>query len=455
MQLFGLTIARSDPRGAAKTLAPVDNRGGWWPVVREAFAGAWQQNVVVDHNAALAFHAVFACITLIASDVSKLRVKLVAQDSNGIWKETTSPAYSPVLRKPNVFQNRIQFFENWVLSKLSRGNTYVLKIRDNRNVVTGLVVLDPTRVTPLVSDSGAVYYQCSNDRLAGLETGVIIPAREIIHDRFNCLFHPLVGLSPIYACGLAAVQGLAIQNNSAKFFTNGARPGGILTAPGRINDETAERLKRDWEANYSGANAGKVAVLGDNLKYEALAATPQEAQMVEQLGWTAGVVCSTFHVPPYKVGLGEWPRGESVQSLNLEYYTQCLQPLIETAELCLDEGLEMPAPFGSEFDIDGLLRMDSVSMISSLKDAVSGGIMAPDEARAKIDLGPTPGGAVPYLQQQNYSLEALAKRDAQADPFASATPKPPVPALPAPAADGAVTEAQMRAAIDETRKGLA
>ncbi|WP_416381322.1 hypothetical protein, partial [Klebsiella pneumoniae] len=38
-----------------------------------------------------------------------------------------------------------------------------------------------------------------------------VPAREVIHDRFNCLFHPLIGLSPIYAAGLAAMQGHHIQ----------------------------------------------------------------------------------------------------------------------------------------------------------------------------------------------------------------------------------------------------
>jgi phage portal protein BeeE len=43
------------------------------------------------------------------------------------------------LRKPNRYQNRIQFWEGWILSKLMRGNTYVLKVRDdNRNVVKPL-----------------------------------------------------------------------------------------------------------------------------------------------------------------------------------------------------------------------------------------------------------------------------------------------------------------------------
>ncbi|MNV75883.1 hypothetical protein D3C71_1692080 [compost metagenome] len=56
--------------------------------------------------------------------------------------------------------------------------------------------------------------------------------------------------------------------------------------------------------------------------------------------------------------------------------------------------------------------------------------MAPNEQRFKLGLPPKPGGDSPMLQQQNYSLEALAKRDAQADPFGTA----PEPTVPAPTA---------------------
>jgi HK97 family phage portal protein len=225
MRAFGLTITRE--KAASGQLASPAGRGGWWPIVRESFTGA--------------------CQTLIASDIAKLRIKLVAQDSDGIWSEVKNPAYSPVLRKPNAYQNRIQFIENWVLSKLQSGNTYALKQRDGRNVVTAIYVLDPGRVKPLVADDGSVYYELNTDHLSGLTDCVVVPASEIIHDRFNCFFHPLVGLSPIFANGLAATQGLAIQSNSTRFFTNGSQPGGILTAPGAISDETAGRLKAHWD----------------------------------------------------------------------------------------------------------------------------------------------------------------------------------------------------------------
>jgi HK97 family phage portal protein len=448
MRLFGLEIRRATPRAdGTKAVAPVPTRGGWWPIVREAYPGAWQQNVEVKYDSVLSNHADFSCRTLIASDIAKLRVKLVQQDADGIWGETKNPAYSPVLRKPNHFQNRIQFFESWVLSKLQRGNAYVLKQRDLRGVVVRLYVLDPDLVQPLVADDGEVFYELRTDNLASLPERIVVPAREIIHDRFNCFFHPLVGLSPIFAGGLAAMQGLAIQNNSTRFFQNGSQPGGVLTAPGQIDDDTAARLKEYWEANFSGRNAGKIAVLGDGLSYEAMSTKAVDAQLIEQLKWSAEVVCSCYHVPPYKIGVGEMPSYNNVQALNVEYYTQCLQVLIEAIELCLDEGLGTGEGLGTEFDTDNLLRMDGVTQMEMLDK--SKGIMSPNEQRRRLDLRPVAGGDSPMLQQQNFSLEALAKRDAQADPFAKiAAPQPQ-------ASNDNVVEEQVAAALAEVRKGLA
>jgi HK97 family phage portal protein len=432
VNILGLSVTRR-----SKALNSVaENRGGWVPLIREAFAGAWQRNVTVDRNLVLANHAVFACQTLIASDVAKMRVKLMDQDAGGIWSETTSPSYSPVLRRPNGYQNRIQFWEYWILSKLNRGNTYVLKRRDNRNVVTALYILDPNRVTPLVADDGSVFYRLSADPLSALPDDVVVPAREVIHDRMNCLFHPLVGVSPIFANGLAATQGLNIQQQSARLFKNNSNPGGVLTAPGKIDPPTAARIKEFWEQNFTGENAGRVAVLGDALEYKPMVMNAVDAQLIEQLKWSAEVICSTYHVPPYKIGVGAMPAVTNIQALNVEYYSQCLQVLIEAAELCLDEGLEMAPGYGSEFDLDGLLRMDSVTQMTTLKEAVGASIMAPNEARRKIDLKPVEGGDSPMSQQQNYSLAALAKRDASADPFAKA----PAPAAQATANDNATDE---------------
>lgn len=413
-----------------KELQAVDTSRGWYPMVREPFAGAWQRNAEESVDTVLAYGPVFACQTLIASDVAKCRVRLVQQDSAGIWNEVeTASPFWPVLRRPNAYQNRIQFFENWLLSKLSWGNAYILKARDQRGVVVALYVLDPQRVRPLVSDSGEVYYELRRDTLSKqLEDTIVVPAREVIHDRFNCLFHPLVGLSPLFAATLSATQGLRIQRNSARFFQNGARPSGVLTGPGDISQETADRLKAYWETNFSGDNAARIAVLGDGLKYEPMTMTSVDAQLVEQLGVTGKEVCAVYHVPPYKAGVADPPSYNNIEALDRAYYSQCLQRHIEDVELCLDEGLGLTGvegkTIGTEFDLDDLLRMDQATQMKTWADGVKGGLVKPDEGRKKMNLPPVEGGDAVYLQQQNYSLAALAKRDAQDDPFGTSTPPP-------------------------------
>jgi len=410
-----------------KSINTVPSSGGWMPwSVKEPFGGAWQQNVEWTRETVLAYHAVFSCMTLIASDMSKLQINLM-RNVKDIWKKIPPGAFD-VINKPNNYQNRIQFIEQWVISKLSRGNTYILLGRDSNGVVNRMYVLAPDRVLPLVTETGDVYYQLGQDNLTGInETGIIVPASEIIHDRFNCLFHPLVGLSPLFACGLAAYQGLKIQDNSAVFFGNMSRPSGILTAPGAITNDTALRLKEHWETNYTGASVGKVAVLGDDLKYQSLTINAVDSQMVEQLRLTAEIVCSTFHVPKYKV-IGDPPSYNNIEALEQQYYSQCLQKLIEDIELCLDIGLGIPKDQGVEFDLDGLLRMDTKTQVETLAAAVKGGLDTPNEARKRRNQSPLDGGDTVYMQEQNYSLAALARRDAKEDPFAKDTQSAPVAA---------------------------
>ncbi len=402
--------------------------GGWWGVVRESFAGAWQRNIEGRSDSVLAYSTVWACITLIASDFSKMCVELMQEDADGILDEVDSPSFSPVLYKPNHYQNHIQFKEQWALSKLIRGNTYILKERDGRGVVVAMYILDPSRVQPLVSPDGSVFYDLGQDYLSGIEgSSLRVPASEIIHDRWNCLFHPLVGLSPIFACGSAAMQAMQIENNATKLFANGSQPGGVLTAPGPISNEVAARAQQWWEDNFAGMqNIGKVAVLGDGLKYEPMTMTAVDSEIIKQLNLSDERICRVFHVPGYMVGVGQMPNYNNIESLNQQYYSQCLQVLIESAELCLDEGNGLvDAGYECEFDLDGLLRMDSATKMDSVTKGIKGMVYTPNEGRKSFNLKPLVGGDTAFGQEQDHSIEWLHLRD-QIPPVAK-----PVATIPA------------------------
>ena len=395
---------------------------GWrslFQAVAEPFAGAWQQGVKADPETVLSFHAVFSCISLISQDIAKMRLRLMQTDVQGIRREKRQGDTARLCRRPNAQQNRIQFFELWLNSKLRHGNTVVLKIRNPRGQIKELRILDWNRVEPLVADDGDVFYRITPDRNCGITESVTVPAREVIHDRFNCFFHPLVGLPPVYAAGLAAMQGHHIQANSTYFFRNGGRPSGVIEVPGSITEENAKKLKGNWDSGYTGENAGKTAILSNGAKYSPTTFSPVDAQTVEQLKMTAEIVCSVFRVPAYKIGVGHPPSSDNVEALEQQYYSQCLQTLIESIELLLDEALETGENESTEFDVTTLLRMDSERRMKTLGESVKNTLLTPNEARKRENLPPLAGGDALYLQQQNYSLEALSRRDAREDPFAS------------------------------------
>jgi len=439
VQIFGFTIARTKTKFLQ--LAPLSSSGsGWfpWGIIRESFTGAWQQNVEIRADQVLTNPTLFAVVTRIAIDVAKLCLRLVEQDENDVWTPITSPAFSPVLRRPNRYQHITEFVEQWMISKLTQGNTYVLLQRDQRQVVRAMYVLDPSRVTPKVTPSGDLYYELRRDDLSELtDDTVLVPASEIIHDRMVCLFHPLIGVTPIYACGAPADQGNTIARTSTKFFANGSQPGGVLLVPGAISDETAARLKANFDTNYGGDNYGKLAVLADNMKLE----YPQrqsavDSQLIEQMKWADERICSVYHVPAYMVGVGPPPPYANVEPLLQSYYSFCIQGHLNKLEKCLDRGLGVDEKvdgkqYGTEFDIDDLLWMDTATRTKAAMDSIGGSGMSPNEARKKyLGLGPIKGGDSAFMQQQNYSLEALAARD-QDDPFAK--PEPPQAPEPPPA----------------------
>jgi phage portal protein BeeE len=135
------------------------------------------------------------------------------------------------------------------------------------------------------------------------------------------------------------------------------------------------------------------------------------------------------------VGVGPAPPFNSVEPMQQQYYSQCIQSLVVSCEASLDEGLGIAGTdLGTEFDIDDLIYMDTATRTKAASDAIGSGAVSPNEARRKyFGLGSVQGGNTPYMQQQNYSLAALDERDRNS-PFAAPTPAP-APAAPAPVAE--------------------
>ena len=416
--------------------------GAWrnaWRVISEPFAGAWQSNIEETQGDLLTYPTLYACVWRIASDIAKLPFTLVTTADGRIWSRTRNPAYDPVLAKPNQFQTAGQFREFWIVTKLVAGNAYILKRRDNRGVVIELYVLDPNKVLPMVSDSGQVYYQLLTDPINTLPEGypgeqLVVPASEIIHDRCMTVHHPLVGVPPVAAAHWPALKNLKILRNATEFFANHAQPGGLLTAPAGMTDEDAAKIQAYWDENFSGANSGRVAIIGADMKFTQFAMKSIDAQMIEQMRYSDEQICQPFGITPFKVGIGTIPAALGVDGMNQLYYADALQSHIEHMEALLNEGLRISSPLGVKLDTEPLLRMDEGKRAEVESKLVGGKIKTPNEGRLRFNLPATGGGDTLWGQNQDYPLGMLADRASWDPTMARPTDPAPEP-TPAPADD--------------------
>lgn len=391
--------------------------------VHEPFSGAWQMNKECWGPFGL-FSAVYACIMTISGDVGKLPPKIRKRLPDGSKVDYDNHPAARVLWYPNRYQTRVDFWGQFMACALYTGNAYVLLVRDDRNVISELHLLDPRRVRVLMGEDGSVFYQIDNAPLADVYGTNTFPARMIMHHRLLALTHPLVGLSPLYAAGVSAMTGQTIQQNSHAFFSNMSRASGVLTAPGKLSPETLSRLKTDWDQNFKGQQMGRTAVLDQGMKWEPLTISAADAQLLEQLKWTVQDVASCYRVPLYKITDASKLSFKNAEQQARDYLAQTLQYHLESIEARIDATFDLADSIYCEFDLSQLLRTEIDTRMSAYQTGIQSGVLTINEARRMEELPPVEGGDQPLVQSQYVPLSQAGKS----------------PALPAPANDPPPTD---------------
>lgn len=399
----------------SRDYAPVGSQPFGWAysggAVAEPFAGAWQQGVHAASSAGpdiFANSSVYSCINIISSDIARMPVQVLRVNPKTNVRElhTQHPAYG-LFRNPNSNQTSLQFIQQYVTSKLTCGNTYVLLLRDARGVANEMYVLDPRKVQVLLTEKGDVYYRLGRDPLAGIEDSFTVAATEIVHDRAVTLWHPLIGVGPLFAAGVSAMLSGRIQINAERFFANMSRPSGYLFAPGKIDEKIARRLQTEWEQNYSGKGLGKIAVLTNGLDFKPMNLTAVESETAALLRMTAEEIARVYRVPPFKLGDPSKMTYRNNEQMARDYFNNCLSYHLESFEQCFEKALQLRNGVEIEFDASAMFRLDAESRYTAHKDALNAGWKSVNEVRAEEDLPPVVGGEEPRVQMQYVPLSQV------------------------------------------------
>ncbi|MPN11340.1 hypothetical protein SDC9_158641 [bioreactor metagenome] len=181
------------------------------------------------------------------------------------------------------------------------------------------------------------------------------------------------------AIGLA----IATEEYGAKFFANGAAPAGVLEHPGTIKDPL--RVKESWNSAYQGsANAHKIAVLEEGMKYTPIGIAPEQAQFLETRKFQINEIARIFRVPPHMLADLEKSSFSNIEQQSLEFVKYTLDPWVVRWEQSMCRVLfsesEKPTYF-IKFNVDGLLRGDYASRMSGYATARQNGWMSANDIR--------------------------------------------------------------------------
>jgi len=286
------------------------------------------------------------------------------------------------------------FRETLMTHLLLWGNAYAQIIRNGKGEVIALYPLMPNKMSVERDTRGNLYYLYTKtfDEMRGLEkTSVALKAEDVLHIP-GLGFDGLVGYSPIAMAKNAVGLAMATEEYGAKFFANGAAPGGVLEHPGTIKDP--QRVKDSWNKAYQGSsNAHRVAVLEEGMKYQQIAIAPDQAQFLETRKFQINEIARIFRVPPHMVGDLEKSSFSNIEQQSLEFVKYTLDPWVIRWEQAISRSLftksEKKAYF-VKFNVDGLLRGDYASRMSGYATARQNGWMSANDIRELENLDRIP-----------------------------------------------------------------
>ena len=362
----------------------------------------------VNERSAMQMTAVYSCVRILAEAVAGLPLHLYRyKEDGGKEKALDHPLYLLLHDEPNPEMSSFVFRETLMTHLLLWGNAYAQIIRNGKGEVIALYPLMPNRMVVDRDIHGQLYYQYTRStEEAPTMKGVTVnlPPSDVLHIP-GLGFDGLVGYSPIAMAKNAIGMAIACEEYGAKFFANGAAPGGVLEHPGTIKDP--QRVRESWQSTFGGSgNSNKIAVLEEGMKYTPIGISPEQAQFLETRKFQINEIARIFRVPPHMVGDLEKSSFSNIEQQSLEFVKYTLEPWLVRWEQSIQRTLFSPEEkkrYFAKFNVEGLLRGDYASRMSGYATARQNGWMSANDIREleNLDRIPTEDGGDLYLINGN------------------------------------------------------
>lgn len=349
------------------------------------YFGTSASGKAVNPSSAIQVSAVYACVRVIAETIASLPFHVYETTDDGSRKATEHPLYRLIHDEPNKEMTSFILRETLLAHLLLYGNAYCQIIRTGRDRIESIYPLLPDKMEVDRDAGGSLTYTytTSDGKRWRLEP------RDVLHIP-GLGFDGVMGYSPIALEKSAIGLGIAAEEYGSKFFSNGARPSGILTHPNTVKDPAA--LRASWNAAYgSSSNASRVAVLEEGMTFVPLSLPNNEAQFLETRKFQVSEICRIFRVPPHMIGDLDRATFSNIEHQSIDFAVHTIRPWLVRIEQAINRALfsdREKGRFYVQFNLDGLMRGDYKSRMEGYAIARQNGWMSANDIRELENMNP-------------------------------------------------------------------
>lgn len=361
----------------------------WWHDI--GFSASSATGTKISEQTALNSVAVFACVRLLSETLASIPLPLYQRLTNrGKRRAFEHPLYSLLHDSPNPEMTSFNFREALMSHVALWGNAYAeidWNMKKGRPIALWPLRPDRMRVK---RDKGKLFYYY---RLPdGNEK--ILPSYRVLHIP-GLGYDGVMGYSPITMAREAIGLSLATEEFGARFFGNGATPGGVMEHPNKLSGEAQDNLRKSWNEMHQGlANQHRLAILEEGMKYHQIGIPPDDAQFLETRKFQRGEIASFFHIPPHMIGDLEKATYSNIEHQGIEFVVYTMRPWFVRWEQAISKSLLWPPERKThfvEFLVDGLLRGDAKSRYEAYATGRQWGWLSANDIRELENMDPLPG----------------------------------------------------------------
>jgi len=395
IDLITRALGKAPPRSMFEDTTPIGQPIGGG-IQSYVSSWAWTGKTISPDNAMEA-PTVYACVRLISQTLARMPWQVLRNSADGASNDVTHPVYQLLNCEANEDMTSFVFREAQISDCLLYGNSFAFINRNPAGTPIGMERLRPDLMYMMRDAANQPYYQYWTGKADEKASEEIKQRKFRPYDILHVVgpsADGMLGEAPIHRMRDLIGMELELQEFTSRFFANNCRPAGVLSMPGRLSAEGANRLREAFARVHSGAQgAGKVAILEEGLKYDAISTNAKDSDLDSMKKFCRQQIAAAFNVPSHRVGDNDGVSYSSAEQANAVFVQSTLAGWAARLEQEVNRKLiKRGDDVTTRISFDDLLRGDMSTRFQAFAIAVTNGILTPNEIRQREGLPAVEGG---------------------------------------------------------------